>query len=211
MKNRILFLYSLMIYMLLGCSDTTKPNNINTQPQSYNAPFSSNFPVAQISITPILPRVVEKTIGKYSTRILDSSSSRLNNLKLACENIDKTVIQPGEIFSYNDDVGPVSPSNGFKKATMLDGHGKKIKGYGGGLCQISSTIYNAIKKTNLQVIERHEHSKAVGYVKKGNDAAIYKAGGKDFRFKNTLSTPIKIYANVRNRKVNINVKAIIKK
>jgi vancomycin resistance protein YoaR len=63
----------------------------------------------------------------------------------------------------------------------------------------------------MRVLERHDHSKAVGYVKKGNDAAINQASDKDFRFKNTLDTPIKIYASIKNKRVNITIKTIIKK
>jgi vancomycin resistance protein YoaR len=82
--------------------------------------------------------------------------------------------------------------------------GKESKGYGGGVCQVSSTLFNTAEKAGLEIVERHRHSKRVYYVPKGKDAAT-SYGGVDFKFKNTLAYPIKINARADDEKVTVSV------
>jgi len=139
--------------------------------------------------------------SKYSTTF-SSPAGRTTNIKVACKYIDGTVLKPGEVFSFNEVVGRRTPERGFKIATVYSGQ-ETLEGYGGGVCQVSTTIFNAVLYANLQIVERCQHSMTVHYVPYGRDAAI-SWGSADFKFKNTTNTPIKISAKVYdNYKIEI--------
>jgi len=129
-------------------------------------------------------------IGSYETKFGLGAKARNQNIALAAKAIDNTVVYPGETFSYNETVGPTTKANGFKKAQVFK-KGKKEYGYGGGVCQVSSTLYNAVDKAGLEVLERHDHSLPVDYVPEGKDAAT-SYGGIDFKFFNNLDRPVRI-------------------
>ena len=131
--------------------------------------------------------------SKYSTTF-SSPAGRTTNIKVACKYIDGTILKPGEIFSFNEIVGRRTPERGFKIATVYSGQ-ETLEGYGGGVCQVSTTIFNAVLYANLQIVERCQHSMTVHYVPYGRDAAI-SWGSADFKFKNTTNSPIKISAKV---------------
>jgi len=131
--------------------------------------------------------------SKYSTTF-SSPEGRTTNIKVACKYIDGMILQPGEIFSFNEVVGRRTPERGFKVATVYSGQ-EVLSGYGGGVCQVSTTIFNAVLYANLQIVERCQHSMTVHYVPYGRDAAI-SWGSADFKFKNTTNVPIKISAKV---------------
>ena len=118
------------------------------------------------------------------------------------------MFNPGETFSFCNTLGPASPKAGYEKADIFDSDGNIIKEYGGGKCQVSSTLYNAVlASTGLTVIERSEHSRKVTYVPEGKDAAVA-YGSVDFKFKNNNSYPIKIYASSTNDEVSISIFSI---
>lgn len=118
------------------------------------------------------------------------------------------MFNPGETFSFCNTLGPASPKDGYEKADIFDSDGNIIKEYGGGKCQVSSTLYNAVlASTGLTVIERSEHSRKVTYVPDGKDAAVA-YGSVDFKFKNNNSYPIKIYASSTNDEVSISIFSI---
>jgi len=129
-------------------------------------------------------------IGEYETKFGLKATARNVNIALAAKLIDNKIVRPGEIFSYNETVGPTTKANGFKSAQVFF-KGKKSYGYGGGVCQVSSTLFNAVEKAGLKVIERHSHSLPVDYVPKGKDAAT-SHGGIDFKFENNLDKPVRI-------------------
>ena len=99
--------------------------------------------------------------------------------------------------------------SGYKKATILDSEGNKFQGYGGGVCQISSTLYNAALELNLEIIERHPHSKRVKYVEEGKDAAISYSNNLDLKFRNNLDYDLTIQCKVEDNKVYISFLARI--
>ena len=148
-----------------------------------------------------------RVIGKYTTTLLDRSDNRVNNILLASKKINNTILNPGEEFSFNGIVGKRTAAKGYEEAPIIirtpDGP-KKKKANGGGICQISTTMYNAVEKCGLKVTERHIHSKDVGYVPRGDDATV-SYGTVDFRFVNTRKNPImlKLYLNGRFLKVRI--------
>lgn len=151
----------------------------------------------------ILQVETEEQISEFSTRLPNDTEARDENIELACKTLNGTVVKSGETFSFWDVVGCPSEETGYQKAKSFTSDGEIIQSYGGGVCQVSTTIYNAVLEVDgLKVTERHEHSRDVPYIKDGKDAAVaYDAS--DLKFKNTLEYDIRIDAKVENRKVKI--------
>ena len=150
---------------------------------------------------------LEKEIASYSTKIMDEDSNRDNNMKISLSKINGTVIKNGDTFSFNDTVGSPTPEEGYEKAGVFV-ENKLKKDYGGGNCQVSTTLYNAVLEVDgLKVTERHEHTKDVYYVEKGKDAAVA-YGELDFKFKNSTGYDIKIYAEMSEDKVKVKLMSI---
>lgn len=137
------------------------------------------------------PIVKEIEIANFSTKIYNKEVDRQNNIDITCKTLSMVEIQPGEIFSFCNIVGKATPEKGYKEADIYV-EGKKEKGLGGGNCQVSTTLYNAVLQVaELEVIERHQHSGRVPYIEKGKDAAVA-YGNYDFKFKNNTGNVIKI-------------------
>jgi len=149
----------------------------------------------------------ETEIAKYTTTIYDTEASRIHNIKLAIDKLDNTIVEANEEFSFNNTIGPMGAKQGYQKATGFDGNGKKIKIYGGGMCQISSTLYNATLIAKLKITERHPHSRRVYYVPQNKDASVA-YGGADFKFKNTSGKKIKIKASTDGHDVTVTLYTI---
>ena len=150
----------------------------------------------------------EEVLAQFSTRIYSTDSARQKNLELTSKKLNGTIVKPNETFSFTKTVGPSTPSEGYEEADIYDSNGNKIKGYGGGNCQISSTLYNAVQKvSSLKVVERHEHSNTVPYVKEGHDAAVA-YGSVDFKFKNTNNFSIKILVETSKKYVVVKLMKI---
>ena len=130
-----------------------------------------------------------------------NNSNRTTNLRLACEALNGTILNPGETFSFNGIVGERTAAKGYLPATVYNS-GASVQELGGGVCQVASTIYYATLHLNLEQVERSPHMYAVTYVEMGMDATIY-WGSLDYKFKNTLDQPIKLQANIDNGKCNI--------
>ncbi len=130
-------------------------------------------------------------ISSYKT-VTSDNSNRNNNIRQACENMNGTKLEPGEEFSFNGVVGPRTTENGFKEATVILG-GQYEKGMGGGICQVSSTLYNAVLMADLQVTDRSSHAWPSSYVDEGRDATV-DWGSIDFKFKNNTDFQIFIVA-----------------
>ena len=135
---------------------------------------------------------VKDLLGSFSTSFKSSSASRSKNVRTGAAHIDGTVLYPGETFSTYEYVSPFSIENGYAMAGSYL-NGKTVDSLGGGICQVSSTLYNAVLLAELEVVERSPHSMMVSYVQPSADAAI--AGTyKDFKFKNSTDAPIYIEA-----------------
>ena len=147
--------------------------------------------VTEISLTPAVP--VQTLISSYTTAY-DPKQTRAVNIALSVSIIDGTVVQPGQEFSFSNTVGPRTTENGFVEAPTFVS-GKTVLGIGGGICQVSSTMYAAMLRGGIQATERYPHSKPVSYIPEGMDATIA-AGQKDLKFVNTYKYPITIGASV---------------
>lgn len=162
--------------------------------EEYRIPLTITIP--EITTEKLGKEAFPDLLGKFSTTYSISNQNRVTNLELASEKINGTVILPGEIFSYNKVVGERTIAKGYKEAAVYSG-GKVVDGIGGGICQLSSTLYNAVIYANLEVTQRSNHRFLTSYVTAGRDATV-SWGTIDFCFKNTRSYPIKIESSVKN-------------
>lgn len=163
-----------------------------SEPQLSPPPASEQESPAPAEREPVL-------MGEFSTRIVDNDESRVKNLYLACSKLNGKITAPGEIFSFNDTVGPRTEERGFEYGYVFEGSKKKQE-VGGGVCQVSSTLFNAARQAGMEIVERHQHKRKVDYVKLGNDATV-SYGELDFRFKNVSDYPVKIEAGVLSGRV----------
>lgn len=136
-------------------------------------------------------RKVKDVLGTFQTSFQTSGSSRSENVRNGCRLIDGITLYPGDEFSTYDVVAPFSQANGYYLAGSYL-NGQVVDSLGGGICQVSTTLYNAVLLSELEVTERHNHSMIVTYVDPSADAAISESAGKDFRFVNNTNAPIYI-------------------
>lgn len=150
------------------------------------------------------PIITEEEISSFSTKIIDDDDNRDTNIRITCNEINGTIVKNGEEFSFNEIAGNPTPDRGYKKAgVFIDGELKK--GYGGGNCQVSTTIYNAVSKIDgIKVTERHEHEKEVGYIEMGKDSTVV-YDDLDLKFENNTGYDIKLYTELSNNKVKVKV------
>ena len=172
-------------------------NNTNTS----NATNSTNN--QQQNQTEVPSKEIE--IARFSTKVYNKDSKRQNNMAITCKALSTKKIEPGETFSFCNTVDKATSSKGYQEADIYV-DGKKEKGLGGGNCQVSTTLYNAVLKVpELEVTERHQHSGKVPYIQAGKDAAVA-YGAYDFKFKNNTGSTIKIV--MENTSNNITAKII---
>lgn len=146
---------------------------------------------------------IKDVIGSFTTKYGSSSSDRTGNLRTGVSHINGTVLYPGEEFSTYETVSPFTEENGyFLAGSYLNG--TVVETFGGGICQVSTTLYNAVLLAELEVVERHNHSMVVNYVDISGDAAI-SGTEKDFKFKNNKDFPIYIEGSVKDKKLTFNI------
>lgn len=145
-------------------------------------------------------------LSSFSTKYDASNVPRTTNLKLAMAKLDGVVVSPGEVFSYNKTLGKRTAEAGYREAGGFAG-GKVVQTLAGGICQISSTLYDAVVYANLDIVERHNHMFLAGYVGAGKDATVV-YGALDFQFKNTRNYPIIIKTSIGNGIAKIDIYGI---
>jgi vancomycin resistance protein YoaR len=168
----------------------------------YSYFYKTNASKVEVPLLPIYPRVDRdlllrinvKQIGQYVTYFNRNNSARSHNITLASEAINNYVIFPGEKFSFNQVVGKRTKERGYMRAPVIV-RGELSEDIGGGICQVSSTLFNAADRAGLKMVERYSHSKNVPYVPPGRDATV-SWYGPDFSFLNEYSLPILIRAKV---------------
>lgn len=137
-----------------------------------------------------------KMISAFTTKTT-SDSNRNNNISIACQTINGTVLLPGETFSFNGVVGERTFANGYREAGAISG-GQLIDEVGGGICQVSSTLFNAVARANLEIVYRSPHAWPSTYVNRGEDATV-NWPNLDFKFKNNTDAPVFVIAYYKNR------------
>ncbi len=167
--------------------------------EQYTIPLKITYP--NVSTNDIGFDAFPDQLSSFSTSFKSSNSNRSTNIRLCASKINGIVLMPGETFSFNSTVGKRTPEAGYKEAPAYL-NGKTIMDYGGGICQVSSTLYNAVLYSNLEITERYNHGYQPSYVKSGLDATV-SWGGPDFKFTNNRNYPIKIMTDTSNKILNI--------
>lgn len=180
---------------------------LEEEKEEYIIPLIISVP--EITLEKLGKEAFPELLGTFSTTYNTENKNRVTNLELASEKVDGTIILPGEIFSYNKIVGERTIAKGYKEAAVYSG-GKVVDGIGGGICQLSSTLYNAVIYANLEITSRSNHRFLTSYVTAGRDATV-SWGTIDFCFRNTRSYPIKIVSSVKNGVVTTEVYGIKEK
>lgn len=227
-KLCFIFLLAIPLVVLAGCNTVSKNNNNvnqnlqvgrtgsvsneqsinennNTVPE--NETDQNVVQEPQPTEPPAKSEPVETVLAEFSTTIKSRASNRLNNIQITCSKLNETTVESGKSFSFCQTVGKATEEKGYKKADVIVDK-QVTQALGGGNCQVSSTLYNAILKvSDFKVTERHPHGKKVNYVPEGKDAAV-SYGSKDLKFVNNTSNTIKIYASTDNKKVSIKIVSV---
>ncbi|MEC0370748.1 VanW family protein [Paenibacillus chibensis] len=187
--------------------------------QSMTAQIPKNFPDPQNSAKPVTVKLplytlnpeitvsslktegVERKIIEFSTSLGTSAAGRAYNVSSAAQAMDGMVLKPGDLFDYAKVIAKAEEKYGFREAPVIL-NGKLVPGIGGGICQVSSTVYNAALRTGLQIVERRNHSLPVSYLPKGQDAT-FAEGSINFRFKNTTGKTLIIRAQVEDNTLTV--------
>ena len=147
---------------------------------------------------------VTDLLGSFTTSFSSSGADRSANVSNGCRLIDGSTLYPGQEFSTYEAVAPFTQQNGYYMAGSYL-NGKVVDSLGGGICQVSTTLYNAVLRAELEVTQRYNHSMIVTYVDPSADAAIAESSGKDFRFVNNLDVPIYIEGIIQGKKITFNI------
>lgn len=177
---------------------------LKEEKEEYTIPLIITKP--DITLEQIGSEAFPDILGSYTTKYDMSNVARTTNLQLAVNKINGTVLLVGEEFSYNAIVGERTIAAGYKEAKVYE-NGQIVDGLGGGICQISSTLYNAVVLANLEVTQRRNHQFVTSYLPAGRDATVV-YGSQDFKFKNTTKYPIKVMASINNGVAKIEIKGL---
>ncbi len=173
--------------------------------KDFDAQIQAAVSVVEPEISEATAREKYKTISSVTTKTT-SNSRRNTNVRLSCEAINGIVLQPGEEFSFNERVGERTEAKGYKGAAAYN-NGEVVEEIGGGVCQTSSTLYNAVLKAGLKTTMRRSHTFEPSYVTPGTDATV-SWGGPDYKFVNNSSTAIGIQASYADQKCTISIYGI---
>lgn len=211
-----ILIFSFTIF-LAGCSnDNNEDNHSNTNFES--SKMSANINVSENdtntldnkNIIEVEKHVhdtepVEEEMASFSTKLGGRDTPRSRNIGITTQILNETIVEPDSVFSFCGTVGEPTAEKGYEKADSFNTDGETVKTYGGGNCQVSSTLYNVVLQIpELKVTERHAHIKPVHYVPKDKDATVA-YGSVDFKFKNTTPNKIKIYATSDLNSVNVRI------
>lgn len=174
---------------------------LQEEKEEYIIPLKITIP--EVTLESIAGQAFPNKLAEFTTRYDITNKNRSTNLELSSKKVNGTIVLPGETFSYNKIVGARTISAGYKEAAIYSG-GKVVQGVGGGICQLSSTLYNAVLYANLEITSRTNHRFLTSYVQAGRDATV-SWGTIDFCFKNTRNYPIKIVSNVANGIVRVTI------
>lgn len=173
--------------------DTVKEQINNEKKDEYVVPLK--YTRANITVNDLGTDAFPDQLATTSTAYVNNAN-RTTNLRLAANKINGTVLMPGETFSYNTIVGERTIAAGYRNAAIYE-NGQVVDGLGGGICQVSTTLYNSVLKSDLEIVERTNHMFLATYAPGGLDATVA-YGSLDFKFKNNRNYPIKVVATIEN-------------
>lgn len=174
---------------------------ITGENDTYTIPLKTLYP--KVTTNDIGMEAFPDKLATYTTSYATSDANRSSNVALASSKINGLVLMPGDEFSFNGSVGKRTAAAGFKVAGVYV-NGQVTNDYGGGICQVSSTLYNAVLRANLEIVSRTNHMFTVGYVPIGTDATV-SWGAPDFKFKNSRNYPIKIVTSNYNKRLTVTI------
>lgn len=213
-KRWILALFSVILFFLCGCTGNQAEQTPDyhkmtatqapspTGEKAPQAALEESTPEPSPEVTPS-PTQTEKpkntVVASATTNVVDKTAPRVHNIRTAAKAINGKVIKKGAVFSFNDAVGPRTADKGYKIAPVLVGK-EHTEGEGGGVCQLSTTLFQAADKLGLTIVERHKHELEVAYAKGGTDATV-NYGTMDLKIKNNADYDIRLSASVSGKKV----------
>lgn len=174
-------------------------NYINNKSLTFNVPIIKTNP----KVTAKDIKKISNLRSDFSTNIASSSADRKHNIKNALNSINKFQLEPNQVFSFNKVVGKRTMENGYRQAKIIVNN-EYVDGLGGGVCQVSSTLYNSALLAGLEILEANKHSKQVGYVNQGFDAMV-NFGSSDLKFKNNTNETLTIITNYSPSKIRIRI------
>ncbi|RKD21824.1 hypothetical protein BEP19_14525 [Ammoniphilus oxalaticus] len=157
-----------------------------------------------ITVEDLKSEGIDRKISEFSTHYSKSSSGRIHNVEKTAMILNDKMLEPGEVFSYKEIVDATETVHGYRAAPVIM-DGELRPGIGGGVCQVSTTLYNAALLSDLEIVERRNHSLPIGYAPLGRDATFTNDGGIDFRFKNTTKNNLLIRAETKNGKLTVKI------
>lgn len=155
----------------------------------------------EVTVETLVAQGVERKISQFTTHFRTSGSGRVHNIRSTAAVVHNLLLAPGDVFDYNKIVRETEKQFGFKQAPVIV-NGKLVPGIGGGICQVSSTLYNAVLRSGLEVVERQNHSLAVRYVPLGQDAT-FASGYINFKFRNNLDSHLLIRVETTDSQISV--------
>ncbi len=188
----------------LGISIEDANNILKQDKEEYEIPLKVTK--AKVKVSDLGKDAFPNLLGECTTAYDASNVNRNNNLVLSSKKLNETIVNPGEIFSYNQTIGKRTIAAGYKEAKAY-ANGKVVLDVGGGICQLSSTLYNSVLLSNLEVVERRSHYFKTSYLPAGLDATV-SWGTVDLKFKNNRKYPIKIVSEAQDGVVKVRIYGI---
>jgi vancomycin resistance protein YoaR len=167
---------------------------------SFNKPFTATVELQfreqepEVTTEDVQAMGINGLLASYSTSFDASNINRSHNIALASKALNGSLVKPGEVFSFNGRVGPRTAKRGYREAIIIEAN-QFVPGLGGGVCQVSTTLYNAVLLAGLEIVERSNHSLAIAYAPLGRDAAV-SYGYQDLKFRNNMDSYIYIKTHV---------------
>lgn len=203
MKKSLIILLIIGIMITIGFFFFNFNGNDN-----HNASYTTQKSSTQTNIIKET-KIVEKEISSFTTNIHNKDEERQNNISITISSLNDTIVDAGQTFSFCDTVGKATSAKGYEEADVYS-NGELVQALGGGNCQVSTTLYNAVLTVSeFEVVERHEHSGYVPYIEEGKDAAVA-YGTHDFKFTNNLGNSIKIKAENTEDEIIIKIVELVK-
>lgn len=183
--------------------DEVKPylSQIKEGGEKVTVPIYLSYP--SVTAETLRGKLFNATLASYSTNYGSSTANRAANVARSASLINGKILNSGEVFSFNDTVGPRTKENGFYPATEYVA-GKSVEGIGGGTCQVSTTLYSAVLYADLNIVSRTNHMMTIGYAPLGQDATVA-YNSVDFKFRNSTDYPIKIQATANGSTLTVSI------
>lgn len=164
------------------------------QDRSLREPGKTGVPGRQSKLRLVRWKLISSCETNISGSTPQVQKARKHNIEVTLRSLNGTIINKGSVFSFNGKVGEPTIEKGYVNAPIIGDNGRPVPGIGGGMCQVSSTLYNAALQAKLEIVERHPHSKPVSYVPPGKDATVYV--DKDLKFRNNQEASLQLRGRV---------------